>query len=119
MTYLVQEFGKKSQKELEANELELKQPWNTAVPIQALFFRVDKCRRFDPTIPEANIVRIVVGIICSNKGFGANYKEWLAMRDACSYAGMNRHCLPLSCHCPDICHCLATVLPPLPLSCHC
>jgi hypothetical protein len=82
MTYLVQEFGKKTQQELDANKLELKQPWNAAtVPIQALFFRVDKCRRFDPTIPEANIVHIVVGIICSNKDFGADYKEWLAMRD--------------------------------------
>jgi hypothetical protein len=77
----VHEFGKKTQKELDANELELKQPWNAIIPIQALFLRVDKCRRFDPTIPEANIVRIVVAIICTNKGFGEDYKEWLSMRD--------------------------------------
>ena len=81
MAYLVHEFGKKTQKELDANELELKQPWNAIVPIQALFLRVDKCRRFDPTIPEANIVCIIVAIICTNKGFGEDYKEWLAMRD--------------------------------------
>jgi hypothetical protein len=42
MTYLVQEFGKKSQKELEANEVELKQPWNTAVPISSPFL---SCRQ--------------------------------------------------------------------------
>jgi hypothetical protein len=84
MTYLVQEFGKKTQQELDTNELELKKPWNAAtVPIQALFFRVDKCRRFDPTIPEANIVRIVVGIICSNKGFGADCLQGMACYARC------------------------------------
>jgi hypothetical protein len=78
--YMEIKFNKKTSKELADNELIMKQPWNATVPIEALFRRIDACQRFDPSIPEATIVRNTVDIVCINDGFEDAFKGWNAKR---------------------------------------
>jgi hypothetical protein len=82
MTSLNSEHGKKTSTELDANNVEMKQPWDCNHPIQALYNRMDKVRRFDPTITEEAIVRQVVKTICVHPGFATAYAEWNKKVDA-------------------------------------
>jgi hypothetical protein len=78
--YLNIKFNKKTSKELAENESEMKQPWSATHPIEALFRRIDACRRFDPSIPEETVVCNTVDIICVNDGFEDSFKDWNNMR---------------------------------------
>jgi hypothetical protein len=80
--YMEINFNKKTSQELADNESSMKQPWAADAPIEALFRRIDACRRFDPSIPEETIVRNTVDIICINDGFDDSFKNWNARPDA-------------------------------------
>ena len=75
--HLQENYAKKSDKELQENKKEMESPWNVATePIQGLFSRIERCRKFDPSIPESTYVRDTVNIICKNKGFDTAFETW-------------------------------------------
>jgi hypothetical protein len=77
--YLFDNFGEKTDTDLDENKAEMKKPWNPKVePIQAIFTRVDEERLFDATITEVEYVCDTKNIICKNDGFKDAFKTWEA-----------------------------------------
>jgi hypothetical protein len=75
--HLKNTYCKKSDKELETNKKEMKEPWNAATtPIQALFARIEQGILFDDTIPMTHYVRDTANIICKNNGFESAFENW-------------------------------------------
>lgn len=71
----------KTSKELNNNDLNMRQPWDaTKETINTLFGRVLEGRRFNPSIPEETVVRQTVDIICANPGFRTAYTDWSKLK---------------------------------------